>query len=88
VAMQMRERCNHGAEVDVWAESLIVVSVVGVHNGRTQDRLYRSLHDVDPARVEAATRRLVAAGVVELRAGRVVQSLALARLDRLDMISI
>jgi hypothetical protein len=85
----MRERCDHDAgEIDVWAESLIVLAVVGAKNGRTRDRLYRSLRDIDPARVDAATRRLAAAGVVQLRGRRVTQSTALERLDRLDMITI
>ena len=72
----------------MWAESLVVLAVVGVKNGRTRDRLYRSLRGVDPARVEAATRRLAAAGIIELRRRRVVQSAAFERLDRLDMITI
>ncbi|MCW3033351.1 MAG: hypothetical protein JWM60_1696 [Solirubrobacterales bacterium] len=85
----MRDECNHDqGEVDVWAESLVVLAVVGVKNGRTRDRLYRSLRDIDPARIDAATRRLEAAGVVQLRGRRVTQSTALERLDRLDMISI
>lgn len=78
------ERCD----LDTLAESLVVLAVTGVVNGRTRARLTRSLRDVDPARIEAATMRLIVAGVVERTGGRIVQSAALERLDRLDLICI
>lgn len=85
----MRGESNHDScEIDTWAESLVVLAVAGVVNGRTRERLYRSLRDIEPERIDAATARLIKAGVVELRGRRVVQSAALERLDRLDMICI
>ncbi len=85
----MRKESNHDScEIDVMAESVVVLSVAGAMNGRTRERLYRSLRDIDPARIDAATASLAKAGVVVLRGKRVVQSAALERLDRLDMISI
>jgi hypothetical protein len=77
-----------GCEVDIWAESLVVLVLVGVSNGRTRERLYRSLREVDPSRIDTATTRLVRAGVLDRAGGRLVQSAALERLDRLDMICI
>jgi hypothetical protein len=85
----MRGERNRGTcEIDVWAESLIVLAVVGVKNGRTRQRLYRSLRDIDPHRIDAATASLVAAGVIQRRGCRVIQSSALEHLDRLDLICI
>jgi hypothetical protein len=75
-------------EIDVWAESLVVVGLLGVSNGRTRERLYRSLREVDPSRIDLATARLVRAGVLDQVGGRLVQSPALERLERLDMISL
>jgi hypothetical protein len=48
---------SHGRDLDTLAESLVVLAVMGVVNGRTRARLNRSLRDVDPARIEAATTR-------------------------------
>jgi hypothetical protein len=67
---------------------VVVLAVTGVVNGRTRARLTRSLRDIDPARIEAATTRLIAAGVVERDCKRIVQSPALERLDLLDLICI
>jgi hypothetical protein len=82
------EREPQECEIDIWAESLVVIALLGVSNSRTRERLYRSLREVDPSRIDLATARLVRAGVLVQAGGRLVQSTALERLDRLDMIRI
>jgi hypothetical protein len=66
-------------EIDIWAESLVVLTLVGVSNGRTRERLYRSLREVDPSRIDLATAGLIRAGVLDQAGGRLVQSKALER---------
>ena len=82
------ERDRTPCAIDTWAESLIVLALAGISNGRTKQRLYRSLRDIEPARIEAATERLLQAGVIEQHGTHLVQSPALERLDRLDLICI
>jgi len=85
----MQEPSNHDPEeIDVWAEHLVVLAVVGVTRARPRERIYRTLRDVDTRRLDRAIDRLCRAGVVELRGETVRQTAALARLDRLDMICI
>jgi hypothetical protein len=75
-------------DIDVWAEYLVVLDVVGIQEGRTRGQINRSLRDIDPDRLNTAITRLVAAGVIELHDDTMVQTAALDRLDRLDMICI
>jgi hypothetical protein len=84
----MRGQSKQDSEIDVWAEHLVVLDVVGTDQGRTRERIYRSLRDVEARRLDTAIARLVAAGVVQLHGNRVVQTAALNRLDRLHMICI
>jgi hypothetical protein len=84
----MGGQSNQDSQIDIWAEHLVVLDVVGIDQGRTRELIYRSLRDVDPRRLDTAIGRLDAAGVVQLRGDRVVQSDALKRLDRLCMICI
>lgn len=85
----MRGECNQDpGAIDAWVESLIVLAVLGVTNGRSKQRIYRSLRDIDPLRVDTAAASLTAAGVILRRGNRVLQSPGLERLDRLDMICI
>jgi hypothetical protein len=64
-----KEREPHRCDLDALAESLVVRAVMGVVNGRTRAWLPQSLRDVDPARIEAATMRLIAAAVVAREGG-------------------
>jgi hypothetical protein len=67
----MREQSSHDSdEIDIWAEHLVVIDVVGSKRGRPRDHIHNTLRDVDPARLDAAIRRLAALGVVELRGRR------------------
>lgn len=85
----MRGECNHDTcAIDTMAESLIVIAIAGLKSGRTRERLYRSLRDIDPVRIEAATASLIAVGLLRHQGGRIIQTPALERIDRLDMISI
>jgi glutamate/tyrosine decarboxylase-like PLP-dependent enzyme len=84
----MRDQSNHDPDVDVWAEHLIVLYVVGIEHGRARQQVYETLHDVDPGRLDSAIERLTRAGVVAIRGETVIQTAALDRLDRLDLICI
>jgi hypothetical protein len=75
-------------DIDVWAEYLVVLDIVGIKQGRTREQVRQSLRDIDPDCLNTAIARLVAAGVIELRGDTGVQTAALDRLDRLDMICI
>jgi hypothetical protein len=67
---------------------VVVLTLVGVSSRRTRERLYRSLFEVDPSRIDLATAQLITTGVLHQVAGRVVLSTALERLDRLGLISL
>jgi hypothetical protein len=82
----MRDQSNHDPDIDVWAEHLVVLDIVGIAEGRTRVQLYATLPDLDPGRLDSAIRRLTMAGVVEVQDDLVTQTAALDRLDRLDMI--
>jgi hypothetical protein len=82
----MRDQSNHDPDIDVWAEHLVVLDIVGIAQGRTRQQIYATLPDLVTGRLDSAIRRLATAGVVEVRDDLVMQTAALDRLDRLDMI--
>lgn len=85
----MREQSNHDpGEIDIWAEHLVVLDIVGIQRGRSREQVHEALTDIDPARLDRAIERLEASGIVETNDGAIRQTAALARLDRLDMICI
>jgi hypothetical protein len=75
-------------ELDAHAEHLLVLDVAGVRRGRERERIYHTLHGLEPSRIDAAIESLRRVGVVLVKGQSVHQSPALERIDRLDMIGV